>query len=374
MPKITVYPIGNGDTFRLDLRDGRKMLIDYADLRNPVDPTDKRIDLPTELRADLRTAGRNHYEIVEFSHLDNDHVQGASQFFWFDHASRYQGEDRVKISDLWVPASALTEVGTSDCARVIRQEARHRMRQGSGVRVFSRPDALRDWFAAEGIDMSQRLHLITDAGGLVPGFSKYDASGVEFFVHSPFGFRRNEREVEDRNQDCIVLHATFREGGQDTRALLMSDMPWDGLDTIVDVTKRYGNEERLYWDFAKLPHHSSYLSLSSVKGVDLTEPTANIKWLYEQGGQQGAILLSSSWPIPMKGSSEDDDVQPPHRQAANYYRQVKAELRGSFEVTMERPLSNPRPTVVEITGLGARLVSNVRAPAAALAATPVRAG
>ena len=41
---------------------------------------------------------------------------------------------------------------------------------------------------------------------------------------------------------------------------------------------------------------------------------------------------------------------------------------------MERPASNPRPTVVEVTPLGARLVSNALAPAAAIAATPMRAG
>ncbi len=112
MPKITIFPIGNGDTLRIDLRDGRKMLVDFADLRNASDSKDKRIDLPKELRADLRAAGRSHYDVVPFTHLDDDHVRGSSDFFHFDHAARYQGEGRVKISDLWVPASALTEVGT----------------------------------------------------------------------------------------------------------------------------------------------------------------------------------------------------------------------------------------------------------------------
>jgi len=156
----------------------------------------------------------------------------------------------------------------------------------------------------------------------------------------------------------------------------VNPVAWQDLDDIVSITRNaaHMNDERLFWDFAKLPHHSSYLSLSEDKGVDRTVPTDNIKWLYEEAGQKGGILLSSSWPVPLKGTEEDNSVQPPHRQAASYYRKVAAGLGGRYEVTMERPASNPRPTVIEITPLGARLVSNVLAPAAAIAATPMRAG
>ncbi len=374
MPKLTAYPIGNADTLRIDLRDGRKLLVDYADMRNPNDKDDKRIDLPAELRGDLRTAGRDYFDVAAFTHLDNDHVLGAGDFFWFDHAAKYQGTGRIKMHTLWVPASALTEVGSEGCARVIRQEARFRLRHGYGIRVFSRPDALKWWFEREGIDMASRLEFITDAGELVPGFDKLNAGGVEFFVHSPFAWRRNEREVEDRNQDSFVFQATFREGMQDTRLLFMADMPWQGLDDIVAITRLHGNDGRLYWDVAKLPHHCSYLSLSDVKGPDQTVPTDNIKWLYEQAGQPGGLLLSSSWPILLKGTQADADAQPPHRQAANYYRTVSTKLGGAFEVTMERPAIKPRPTVIDISGRGARLLSSAISPAAAIAATPMRAG
>ncbi len=376
MPRLTIYPLGNADTTRLDLRDGRKILIDYADMRDESDPNDKRIDLPSELRADLRAARKNSFEVVAFSHLDRDHVQGASDFFWFDHAARYQGSDRTKIGELWVAASALTEAGTEDCARVIRQEARHRLRLGYGIRVFSRPDALRDWFERERIDFGSREHLITDAGTLVPGFSKWDGGGVEFFIHSPFGWRRNEREIEDRNQDSLVFQATFLEGGRETRALFTADMEWEGLSDIVDITRnpRHGNEDRLYWDIVKLPHHCSYLSLSDTKGDDQTVPTDQIAWLYETAGQPGAVMVSTSRIIPNKGTADDRDPQPPHRQAAAYYRQVRRLLNGDFEVSMERPAIKPRPTVIEITSRGARLQPFALAPAAAIAATPMRAG
>lgn len=57
-PRITVFPLGNADTSRLDLRDGRKMLVDYADMRNGDDRADKRIELPAMLRRDLRASSR----------------------------------------------------------------------------------------------------------------------------------------------------------------------------------------------------------------------------------------------------------------------------------------------------------------------------
>ena len=375
-PRITAYPIGCADTLRIDMRDGRKVLVDYADKRNPNDSNDKRIDLPAELRNDLRLAKRDFFDVVVFTHLDDDHVCGTSKFFWLDHAAKYQGQDRIKIKELWVPAGVLTEMGCEECARAIRQEARYRMRQGFGIRVFSRPDALNEWFRKENIAPSSRRHLITDAGNLVPGFSKNDSGGVEFFIHAPFGWRRNEREVENRNQDSVVFQATFREGGFDTRAMFTADVDEDGLGLIVDISKRYGNQDRLLWDIMKISHHSSYLSLAKLgnKGMDETVPTPDVKWLFEEGGQAGAILLSSSKPIPEKNTAEDRDVQPPHRQAANYYRRIAKLKNGRFEVTMERTRATPKPTTIEITSRGAAVLSQVSAPAVVVSTTPMRAG
>lgn len=373
-PRITFYPLGNADTCRLDLRDGRKMLVDYADMRNGDEPADKRIDLLAALRKDLRASSRDYYDIVCFTHLDDDHVHGSSEFFEFDHAAKYQGSGRIKIKDLWVPASAITEVGCEDCARFIREEAKYRLKRGYGIRVFSRPAALKAWLEKSGLTLESRMHLITDAGQLVPGFTKCGLEGVEFFIHSPFGFRQNEREVEDRNQDSVVFQATFREGGRDTRALFTADMTWEGLTDIVNITRLHENHERLWWDIMKIPHHSSYLSLSATKGEERTMPVEQLRWLHEGAGQPRSIIVSTSWPIPAGGTEEDKDPQPPHRQAANYYKAVQEDRDGEFEVTMERTKAKPVPTEIEITDRGAILRSPLSTPVVAISSTPVRAG
>lgn len=41
--------------------------LDYADMRNDSDSYDKRIDLPVELEADLRSTGLENDDIVCFS-------------------------------------------------------------------------------------------------------------------------------------------------------------------------------------------------------------------------------------------------------------------------------------------------------------------
>lgn len=374
--KLTFHPLGNADSTRIDLANGKKLLIDYADMRNHDDPADKRVDLPEELKADLRATKRDDFDVVCFTHLDDDHCGGADEFFWLDHAQKYQGEGRIKIRELWVPAAAITEDGCVDTARVIRQEARHRLKQGYGIRVFSRPTQLKAWLEANGLTLESRSHLITDAGQFVPGFSTTGPERAQFFIHSPFGWRQNENELIDRNQDSVVFQATFLEGGRETHALFMSDINYDSIEQIVKTTKRHKREDRLLWDVFKIPHHCSYTAIGPDKGSDETKPTDEIKWLYEVQGRARPTMMSTSWSIPVNGSAEDKDVQPPHRQAAAYYKRVAAGKDGQFKVTMDLPsASKPKPTTIEITERGASLLTvSATIGAASIISTPARAG
>jgi len=103
---VTIFPLGNADSARIDLADGRKVLIDFGNQGDPNDPNDLRCDLAAEVRTDLRKAGRDYLDVTCFTHLDADHCEGASDFFWFRHATTYQGSGRIKINELWVPAAA----------------------------------------------------------------------------------------------------------------------------------------------------------------------------------------------------------------------------------------------------------------------------
>lgn len=348
MHTITFFPLGNADCYRVDLSTGGKLLFDYADMRCVDDPADKRIDLPAELRADLKAANRDAYDVVAFTHLDDDHVCGASQFFELRHAAKYQGGGRVKITELWVPAYAITELETElpEDGRIIQAEARHRLvaEGGKGIKVFSRPDALKDWLAERGVTLESRRHCFVDAGTLVPGWTK-QANGVEFFVHSPFAKRQNDGSFADRNMCSLVFQAVFVVDGVESKVLLAADTHYEVLAEMVEVTRSHNRDERLAWDLVKLPHHCSYNSLGPEKGVDITTPDPSVAWMYEAQGQPGGRIVSTSDPIPASG----DQKQPPHRQSANYYRQVTRKLGGEFLVTMTHPNGMwPEPLVVQI--------------------------
>ena len=349
MHKLTFFPLGNADCCRIDLENGKKILFDYANTRNPDDDDDLRCDLEQELRDDLDAADRDSFDVVAFTHLDEDHYKGATDFFRLEHDQKYQSDDRIKIETMWVPAAVITESNLDkDEARIIQKEARYRFKNGSGIRVFSRPDKLKDWCEKNKVDFEKRRHLIADAGNLTDEFNIED-DGVEFFVHSPFAKRLNETDVEDRNDDSIVMHLTFKCDGVETRVWLMADVRHEVLADIVTVTEGKERTSRLEFDIVKLPHHCSYLSLSDDKGRDKTEPVADVKRLYEEYSQEGAIIVSTSKPIPLKGSDEDKDPQPPHRQSANYYKEDVVGSADDFKVTMEHPKeSAPRPLVIEI--------------------------
>jgi hypothetical protein len=324
------------------------LLFDYADRHGDDEVAKLRVDPSAALEEKLEASGRDGFDVVAFTHLDDDHIHGATEFFHLRHAVRYQIGDRAKIDELWVPSAAITEGNLKGEAAVIRAEARHRLLEGEGIREFSRPEALADWLASQGIALDERRHLITDAGQIVPGRSK-EVDGIEFFAHSPFAHRQNENELVDRNRSSLVLQATSRYGGQDVRLFLSADSSHEALADIVRISLYHGNDDRLLWDIMKIAHHCSYTSLGPKKCAKVTEPVAEVAQLLEDFGRSGGILASSSDPIPTV-----DTDQPPHRQAATYYRRVAHRHDGEFEVTMQHPKpSRPEPLAISIDSTGA---------------------
>jgi len=345
MASITFYPLGNADSSLIEFADGKLMLIDYYRGKDENDDEDKRINLAEELRAVIDQKEREYFDVVAFSHRDKDHVLGADEFFWLEHNDKYQADDRVKIDQLWVPAYYILEEGLTDSAKVIQAEARYRLKEGKGIRVFSNPGKLDEWLRKEKVEPKERAHLIISAGTCVPDFPGAEGH-AEIFVHAPFAFKRDEEDI-DQNGKSLVLHMTFFEGARESRAFFGADTTHDVWHEIVYKTRQKKRPERLIWDIFKISHHCSYKALSEEKGKEKTEPTENVQWLFEQG-EEKCFIISSSKPIP----SEETDL-PPHKQASAYYREVASEKTGEFLVTMEEPKeTKPKPIVIEINKHG----------------------
>jgi beta-lactamase superfamily II metal-dependent hydrolase len=366
--KTTCYPLGNADSTLIELSNGKKILFDYADMKSKDDANDKRIDLPAELNKLVK----NDFDVVAFSHADEDHVKGFSEYFYLEHDKKYQSTDRKKINDLWVSAAVLlqkdSEISHED-GRIMKKEARYRLKNKARIKVFSKPEKLQDWLKTEGIAYDDVKHLLVNAGTLVPGWDLKN-DGVEFFVHSPFSENIDDKNI-DRNEACIILHATFNNE-KNSKIIFGADADSSLFNDIVDITKYYKREERLEWDIFHISHHCSYKALNEAdRGKSKTAPTAQVKWLFEEKGKEGGILISPSWEIPEK----NEEVQPPHKEAAMYYKDVEALKKGEFRVTMEFPTKeNPEPIIIEIGEDGVKIQKKVISAGFASSKTPPRAG
>jgi len=340
--KLTFYPLGNAETCLLELGNGKKLLFDYAAMYDG-STTDERFDIKKEL------SEIPEFQVVLFSHAHDDHTKGASEFFYLDHAQKYQSEDRAKIDELWVSAAFIldTDLQNNSDAKIIRNEARYRLKNGYGIKVFADPDSLTAWLESQKIDYDEVKHLIIHAGQIVPTEKLGDE--ILVFVHAPFS--EDSDEVQDKNDPSIVMQVRLYNGDRETNILITGDTPYQVLDKIVDITKLNENEEYLKWDIYDIPHHCSYTGLNEKSEEDryMIVPTDNIKWLLKQT-QKSAKMVASCEKVT-------EETSPPHMIAKRAYEFYTAE-DVSFMATMENVTINggkPTPIIFRIDRFGITL-------------------
>lgn len=362
MSKITFYPLGNADCCLIQTDLGQTFIFDFADMRDPEDEEDKRIPLAQSVKDDIGWPEQHEVDVLAVTHGDNDHIKGIADTFWLDHAGKYQGDDRIKVRELWVPAALIVEEGSEDETRIIRAEARHRFLNKSGIRVFARPEHLKEWLENQGKNLKDYESLITNAGRLAPGWTK-ETNGIEFFVHSPFAERVDDGFL-DRNSNCLVMQATIRSDGNDTRFLITADSISENWVRMVNITRAHGNDSRLAWDVLKIPHHCSYLSMSEEKGKEKTTPTDEFEWLLNQGTER-SVMVSTSWEIPAS-----DTDQPPHVQTYRRYEDTATALDAELIVTMQNPTKEaPTRTIITVDRNGPTLTKAALTAAFAVTST-----
>ncbi|MBB3835278.1 hypothetical protein FHR55_003522 [Xanthomonas arboricola] len=380
--QVIFYPVGNGDTTQIILDNGRRVLLDFRHKECSEEDSTPEINLKAALKKELADADKDSFDVVAFTHADNDHIQGSTDFFWLEHAKVYHGEGRIKIDQLWVPAAMLLEEATQEQQSeefvLLRQEARHRLLQGEGILVFSKPVALMEWLEpkleARGEALTARDHLFVDAGTVVPGFTLQE-DNVEFFCHSPFIDHCDNEDII-RNSAALVFNVRIQADGHTYDYLEVGDAEYCDLERIVDITKYHGNGDRLAWDLFNIPHHCSYKALGEEKGEKETVPSEKVAELLMMG-KKDCYIVACCIPVPdLKESYER--VQPPHIQARKTYESYLRKVDGrSFLVTMEEPNANkPKPIVFEVAAAGITWTKAASSfgSAAIVASRPARAG
>ena len=347
--KFTFYPLGNAETCLLELSNKDKLLFDYAAM-NDGTTTDERIDIKKEL------AGIDEFKVVMFSHAHDDHTKGASEFFYLDHATKYQSGNRAKIKELWVSSAFLleTDLENGADAKIIRNEARYRLKEGYGVKIFAAPDSLSSWLEGQKVEYNDIKHLVVHAGETINIDSAKNE--VQFFVHAPFS--EDSEDVQDKNDPSIVLQVRLFNGSRETNILITGDTPHKVLDKIVDISKENRNEAFLTWDIYDIPHHCSHTGLNEKGEKDTYRitPTENVKWILQQA-QQNAKMVASCVRIT-------EDTSPPHmiaKRAYEFYTSSDVTFMATMEHTSLKS-NKPAPIVFEIDSLGITLKSeNIQA-------------
>jgi hypothetical protein len=343
---ITFYPEGNAECVLLELDNGKRMLMDYANMHTE----DARY---SDLAAEF--AGINNFEVVMFSHAHEDHVKGAADFFYLDYAMKYQTGKRAKIKELWVSAAFLLDVNPCEDARVIRQEARHRLKEcnGEGIKIFAAPDTLDAWLKENELPTEDSDHPIIHAGTLLDSSMHNLGDKISIFVHAPFS--EDAEDTEDRNDPSIVLQLRLENGMQTSNILITGDTPHDIIDKIVTRSEYFDNGQYLEWDLYDIPHHCSHTGLAEEKGEEITEPSENIKRLLGEYGQENGFLVASCRAFSDVGVG---DKQPPHVQTRTAYKKYSKNADGTFKtffVTSEyKGKTNPKPLKFKIDKTGIR--------------------
>jgi hypothetical protein len=288
-----------------------------------------------------------------FTHAHEDHVKGASDYFYLNYTPKYQVGDRVKIKELWVSAAFLLDVNPCEDARIIRQEARYRLKKcnGQGVKIFAAPNTLDSWLTANDLSTDDNDHPIIHAGTLLDSSMHNLGNEVSIFVHAPFS---EDSDDDDRNTSSIVLQISLINAYRNTDIFITGDTPHDVIDKIVTRSETNGNSKYLNWDLYDIPHHCSHTGLAAERGEDITEPSDNIKRLLGEYGRQNAFLVASCRALSDVG---EDDTQPPHFQAKKAYIKFSKNADGTaktFFVTSEyKGIVTPKPLrfTIEDTGI-----------------------
>jgi len=375
MHQLIFYPVGNGDTSQIILENGKRILFDFRHIKKTENDEELEINLKNRLKNELKKANKKSFDVVAFTHNDKDHIANSIEFFELRHADKYQGEGRIKIDELWVPAAMILETASNDELSdefiIWRQEARYRLLKGKGIRVFSKPEKLNDWLEENDFTLDSRRHLITDAGAIVPGFT-LDNDGIEFFCHSPFIKHVDEGE-NLCNEAALVFNVRFKVGNSTIDYLAVGDSYWEVLEDIIRATNYHKNTDRLAWDIYNIPHHCSYLALSDDKGKTETSPKLLIEELLLKG-KRNAYIVSSSNPIDDTEIGRNQ-TQPPHIQAKKCYESYLKKVSGAkFLVTMEEPSTEkPEPLIFNIDSNGITRGGKLNASAVAtIISSPAR--
>lgn len=356
--KIKFYPVCNGDTILITLKDKTNILFD-SNLREVGDDADgnKIYDVKKDLLESLKKENNNyHLDLFVLTHPDQDHCRGFKKHYYQGDPDNYgdsnRKADEIIIDEMWV-TSMLFNSANNDDAKAFKKEAERRRKlwddddknkdkPGNKIRMI-------------GYDGDKRFENVPsstpgETQNIINGSTKSD---FEFFIHSPFKANLvTATAEEDANFSSIVVQARFKANASDinfcTYVLFGGDVDHNIWAKIWEVSTKKNNADKLEWDLFLAPHHCSWTYFNNVPYDynDENKIPKNISLkILDKRIEKGKIISSCK-------KIKNNNDNPPHYKAKEEYQNHLDKKEDFIELAKEPKESEPKPVVFKVTPQG----------------------
>ena len=351
------WPVGTGDSTTLvvpvgdGVGDEIVVQIDLHDMAKADDDANPEVPVVDRLVEALPIVdGKPYLAVFVLTHADKDHCLGFEDLL-----------SKATIGELWATPRLWREYEDADgeglCpdAQAFQDEAERRVAAVLRAEEAGQVPGAGDRIVVFGYDTDHDKHAYDDLPEQYksgPGKSRTvldgrDCSGrFEAFIHAPFA----DDCAAARNDTSLAMQVTLTDlTGTSGRVLLFGDLAHDTIMKIFDYSEYHEREQYLEWNVLLAPHHcSKKVMYDGSGGADVLQ--TDVLDAFERHALDGAVVVASSGTIP---ASDTAGSNPPHRKAADRYRELVDELI----CTMEWPSADaPVPVVFAVDATGARIV------------------
>ncbi|MBN1184976.1 MAG: hypothetical protein JXB49_22010 [Bacteroidales bacterium] len=353
--KIKYYPVGNGDTSLITLKDNSTFLIDCNIREGEKDSNYNNIyNVKEDLLKSIQKRSNNPYvDLFVLSHPDQDHCRGFKKHFYKgdpkDYNETNRKNDEIIIDEIWVTSLLFTH-DQSDDANFVRSEVNRRKRL-TGAERENRGNRLR----LIGYDDDDKFaDVITyTPGNEVNQINDKTYNTFSFFIHAPFKKDLIQSKAEGgKNSASVVFQARFKDNDSDldhkTFAIFGGDADHYIWDKIISISEGNNKSKYLKWDLFLAPHHCSWTYFNDVpyENEGNKSPKGHsLKLLNEYRETKGRIVASCNKVVNAK-------PDPPHFAAKNEYVNTLDSADDFFELAILPKESAPEPVEFIITNNG----------------------